>query len=307
MSTDRDVTRIVRSWLEDGVTALPDRILDSVLDQVPATHQRRSWWPARRASPMIKPALAGIAAAAAVTLAVIGYNLLPANGLFGGRATGTPTASPAPFRNGPLAAGRYVMTPFSGTDPRGVCMTEMPQCTENPADDSIQFVVTVPEGYRGDGQSVIYGPGTVPPPYSSDTHFGTGVLVIERGASLYSDPCHSTPPPDIAVGPTVDDFANAIAAHPLLDATDPVDVTLAGYSGKYIDLQLPADVSGCGDKSFWPWEPGVYAQGNNHRWHLWILDVNGVRVVIQSMDYPTTSPQQQAEIRAIVDAIQIDP
>ena len=49
MSTDRDVTRIVRSWLEEGVTALPDRVLDSVLDQVPATPQRRvTWWPARR-------------------------------------------------------------------------------------------------------------------------------------------------------------------------------------------------------------------------------------------------------------------
>ena len=48
MSTDRDVTRIVRSWLEDGATALPDRVLDNVLDQLPATSQRRAWWPARR-------------------------------------------------------------------------------------------------------------------------------------------------------------------------------------------------------------------------------------------------------------------
>ena len=48
MSTDRDTTRIVRSWLEEGVTALPDRVLDAVLDQVPATSQRRSWWPAWR-------------------------------------------------------------------------------------------------------------------------------------------------------------------------------------------------------------------------------------------------------------------
>ena len=48
MSTDRDVTRIVRSWLEEGATALPDRVLDAVLDQLPATPQRRAWWPARR-------------------------------------------------------------------------------------------------------------------------------------------------------------------------------------------------------------------------------------------------------------------
>ena len=35
MSPDRDTTRIVRSWLEEGVTALPDRVLDAVLDQAP--------------------------------------------------------------------------------------------------------------------------------------------------------------------------------------------------------------------------------------------------------------------------------
>ena len=48
MSTDRDVTRIVRSWMDEGVTQLPDRVLDAVLDQLPATPQRRSVWTARR-------------------------------------------------------------------------------------------------------------------------------------------------------------------------------------------------------------------------------------------------------------------
>ena len=43
MSTDRDVTRIVRSWLDDGATRLPDRVLDQVLDALPATPQRRAW------------------------------------------------------------------------------------------------------------------------------------------------------------------------------------------------------------------------------------------------------------------------
>ena len=52
MHTDRDTTRLVRSWLEEGATALPDRVLDAVLDQVPATPQRRSWWPARRSADM---------------------------------------------------------------------------------------------------------------------------------------------------------------------------------------------------------------------------------------------------------------
>ena len=112
--------------------------------------------------------------------------------------------------------------------------------------------------------------------------------------------------PDIPVGPTVDDFANALADHPLLEVTTPVDVTLAGYSGKYVDLQVPSDISAC-PSSYRPWEPGIYAQGPSHRWHLWILDVDGVRVVVTTTDYAGTSPQRQAELQAIVDSIQIEP
>ena len=77
MSTDRDVTRIVRSWLEEGVTALPDRVLDTVLDQLPATPQRRAWWPARRLREMNNLAKLAIAAAAVVVVAIVGINLLP--------------------------------------------------------------------------------------------------------------------------------------------------------------------------------------------------------------------------------------
>jgi len=43
---------------------------------------------------------------------------------------------------------------------------------------------------------------------------------------LYGDPWRAIDPPDIQVGPTVDDFANALVEHPLLEVTSPVDVTL---------------------------------------------------------------------------------
>jgi hypothetical protein len=112
--------------------------------------------------------------------------------------------------------------------------------------------------------------------------------------------------PDVAVGPSVDDFATAIADHPLLDATEPVAVTLGGYSGKYVDLQLPSDLTGC-TESYFPWEPGPYAQGSSNRWQLWILDVDGVRVVIQTMDYPGTSEQDRDELRAMVESMRIEP
>ena len=95
MPTDRDMTRIVRSWMDEGATALPDRVLDAVLDQVPATQQRRSWWPSRRIAQMNKLLPAAVAAAAVLVVAVIGYNLLPGVSGQGGRspAPSTPTST----------------------------------------------------------------------------------------------------------------------------------------------------------------------------------------------------------------------
>jgi hypothetical protein len=101
MSTDRETTRLVRSWLEEGVTALPDRVLDAVLDQVPATPQRRSWWPARRSNRMNTYLKFAIAAAAVLAVAVVGYNFLP-----GGGGVGGPTATPSPSL-APLAVGNF--------------------------------------------------------------------------------------------------------------------------------------------------------------------------------------------------------
>jgi hypothetical protein len=108
------------------------------------------------------------------------------------------------------------------------------------------------------------------------------------------------------VGPTADDFATALADHPLLDATLPVDVTLGGFSGKYVDVSAPADIAGCTGE-YRIWDPNIYAQGPSHRWHLWILDVNGTRVVVETMDFPDISEQRANELQSMVDSIEITP
>lgn len=92
MSTDRETTRIVQSWLEEGVTALPDRVLDTVLDQLPATPQRRSWWPSRRSNSMNTYVKLFAAAAAVLVVAVASYQFLPGTGGVGGG----PTIAPSP-------------------------------------------------------------------------------------------------------------------------------------------------------------------------------------------------------------------
>jgi len=197
-----------------------------------------------------------------------------------------------------LPAGRYSETPF-GPDGTGVCNGQA-GCSETAADDTIRFTLTVPDGWMGGSVHSIYlaDGGKAAP--------GGAGLIFSRGGGLYAEPCGDEPPPNIPVGPTVEDFTNALVDHPKLDVTTPVDVTLAGYSGKYVDLQVPSDISAC-PSSYFPWEPGIYAQGPGSRWHLWVLDVDGVRVVVQSTEYAGTSPQRQAELRAIVESIQIEP
>jgi hypothetical protein len=90
MKSERDTTRIVRSWLEGGSTAVPDRVLDDVLSQLHSTPQRRSPWSPRRLLQMkfVMP-IAGAAVVVLVTL-VLGRALLP-----GGSNVGGPAGPPA--------------------------------------------------------------------------------------------------------------------------------------------------------------------------------------------------------------------
>jgi hypothetical protein len=293
MSTDRETTRLVRSWLEEGVTRLPDRVLDIVLDQVPSTPQRRSWWPTRRFVDMNSVYKYALAAAAVLVVAVVGYNLLPGISEPGAPTTAPtaqPTVVPTVATSPAVTPGlkTVTITPFVGDDP--------------PEDDAITVTLQYPEGWT-------FGSGfvAVPDPVGEPAQ-----LTVARGYSLYSDPCRPTDGIDVAddadvdVGPTVAEFVTALDTHPLLDVTTPVDVTVAGYSGKYLVLSAPADISGCvryrpigGDT--------IYAQGPAMRWHLWVLDVQGIRVVIEGFDYPGTSAQHQAELQSIVDSIQITP
>jgi Tol biopolymer transport system component len=72
MSSDRELTLIVRSWLEEGATVLPDRVLDDVLAQLPVTSQRRPWWRAWRTRLMNGSLKFAAVAVAVVAVAAIG-------------------------------------------------------------------------------------------------------------------------------------------------------------------------------------------------------------------------------------------
>ena len=72
MKPDRDATRIVRSWLENGVTQLPDRVLDDVLLEIPAIPQRRRSPGGATLPQLNRAAQVGLAAAAVLVVVADG-------------------------------------------------------------------------------------------------------------------------------------------------------------------------------------------------------------------------------------------
>jgi hypothetical protein len=90
MSTDRDTTRIVRSWLRSDENDSADRVLGAVLDRLNTTPQRRATaWPTWRPTDM-NNLQRFVLAAAVVTLAVLGL------GYATGARTGAPSGSASP-------------------------------------------------------------------------------------------------------------------------------------------------------------------------------------------------------------------
>ena len=287
MSTDRDATRIVRSWLDEGVTALPDRILDAVLDELPATRQRRNtWWPARRVSTAKALAL-GLGAAAVVIVAILGYRFfVPSGASTGGPAeTPTPTPSPMTWPTGlgvDLAAGTYV--------------------SDGPA--PIRSTITVPDGWIvcGTGSAelgVCAGPGDAR---------GVTVSIVDN---VVSDPCdRSRALLDPPIGASVDDLVSALSNLSGFEATDPVDITLNGFEGREFQLTAPADppcALGAAGLGTWTIPGGTNGVGPGEVNLLRIVDVDGVRVMLAVAHQPIASANLIAEARAIFDSIQVAP
>jgi hypothetical protein len=297
MTTERDPrTRTVLSWLREDAHENAERVLLRALDEVDATPQRRSWLPARRSTQMNRLFLAASAAAAVLAVAIVGYGLLPVSNP-GGQATvmpsTAPTSSPGRTRtgppllpNGPLAGGTYLMLPFSS-----------PLA-------SLRVTLTVPDGWEG------YPPGAVTPAAGPGGPDG-GAVALLLVTALYSDPCRAdTGGPLIPAGDTVDDLVLAFAeVRGRYNVGSPRDVTVGGHSGKRIALVIPSnlDFATCERGQYWIWDPGPWAQGPGNRWDVWILDVDGTRVVILGHDFPGTSATDQIQIQDVVSSIVIEP
>jgi hypothetical protein len=250
--TDAQISSALRAHLpERAYPGLRERILDAAATTTQQRAlpsflgpQRHSWWPARR-FPHVNNARLAIAAAAVVVVAVVGYNLLPRFGGFGGQ----PTPLPSPTST-PGASGRPAAIPNQSDIPPGTyrvnSFTNMP------------LTVALPAGWGHDVRDANFIS-------KGDVFESNGVaLATWQVTNVYDDSCHwlGTPGGEGHTAVHADVPQSIVAA--LTEQTghqtsQPTSVSLGGQSATRMEFSLDAafDVATCDDAiaRLWP-DPG---------------------------------------------------
>jgi hypothetical protein len=202
--------------------------------------------------------------------------------------TAASTAKPTESRTRPLSPTTIdATTVISGS----------PTATGTVGHGAAAVTFTMPDGWTNIGWGLIKG----------DPAFG---LLSMEVLNAYTDSCPSVAL-DPPVGPTVDDLASTWADLPAFDATGPTDITVDGFDGKQVEFTVPDyDEVECPYGEFMllqdnNGQDGYWAQAPNQHHQLWILDVDGTRLVIAAFWYPDTSDQDRADIDEILSSIQI--
>ena len=287
MKAERDTTRLVRSWLENGVTDLPDRVLDPVLDQLAATPQRRHPWQARRSPRMNTFLKLALVAAAVVVVGIVGVTLLPRSAVpgVGAAPTAAPTATPT-------------ASPVSVLPPDGVIIEPGRYRIGN-------LSIEVPEGWSSMGTDILSKTGGL--------EDEAALLAVWPISGTYVDPCtdHTLVEPN--PGPGIDELADALANQPGTTADRPTATTVDGFPAKRVDVTVTADIDACQPigSGFWLWAAPDgdrrYVQGTDELNVIYLVDVDGERLTFNGRLSAATTAADRAELEAIIASIDIEP
>jgi len=294
MKPERDTTRIIRSWLEDGVLDLPDRVLDPVLEQLPATPQRRHAWRARRFPKMNTTFKIAAVAAAVVVVSVIGITRLPGSTM---PSAGAATASPPAATDAPNQA---------------------PSASPIPLLPSSGFVIE-PGRYLIGNVSIKVPAGwtahetLISKDYGSSAEEAGALFAVWPISGTFLDPCTDHTLVQPTPGPGIDALADALANQPGTAAPRPTAVTVDGYAAKLVESTVTADIDRCmpAGEGFWLWASPDgdrrYVQGSNELNKIYVVDVDGARLTFNARIPAMTTAADRAELDAIVESVDITP
>lgn len=230
-----------------------------------------------------------------VTLAACGESspttAAPNPSASGGAASPTAEATPSALgrAEGNLDAGTHILD-----------LTALDQVGTGPGPTQLPNIeITVPEGWYNGGGWVVRTTGD----------FVVAVMFWDVD-KVYPTPCKWAGKPMVDPGRDVDGLVSVLADQPLRNATAPTDVVLDGFSGTYLELSVPTDVafSDCDEGFFesWTgngWASDRYQQAPGQVDRLWILDVDGERLVVDASYVPGATEQDLNELADVVDSI----
>ena len=223
------------------------------------------------------------------------------------------TACASPSASSPASPDRSATPQTASSEPAPSTFPAVPTGIIEPgtyavrsgAYSAVPFAWTIPEGWVGQngGQTVSKYP-------DEPRELGLNAYVITR---IFADACSGTEADVIEVGPTADDLVAALLEQPGAAVAEPVEITIDGYSGVRVDLTVPADLdlSTCrppapGGIQIWQSMNGKYfvllveAVAS-----VYVVDVQGERLVLSTQHGTTSSPEDIAEMDAIIDSIKI--
>jgi hypothetical protein len=169
---------------------------------------------------------------------------------------------------------------------------------------AVPFSFTMPSGWVSEnfGRTVSKHP-------DQPHEMGWNPFVIDK---IFSDACSADDESEVEVGPSVDDLVNAVLSQPGPATSGPVEITMDGYPGKRVDLTVRTGL----DPSTCRIEVGLQLwkdRGGKHQVLLpdgtisvYIVDVDGERLVIATQYREGSSEEDIAEMEAIIASIEIE-
>jgi len=288
---DRNFDQLLNAWMDLGPTHAPDRVADAARFEAATTRQRPpilSRSAPRRFPEMNNTVRFALVTAVLAGAAVLGYTYFATRNV--GEQdpvahTPSPDASAAPSvallneYEGPLDPGaQYLLDSVSGVE---IYITAPEDWVKN----------FVPDVVWHSGSAVSVGFGTVD--------------------NLQASPCVAAEGEmEPRVGPGVSDLVEGLARMPDLEMVSS-DITVSGFSGTFVELTASDPIDGClrgGDGGLWANPEGELVQSPTPfgRTRLWILDVDGTRLVIGAEIRSAASLDQEAQVQSIIDTLRIE-
>lgn len=285
MTRDSDLIGLIEDYLDDvdGHTLLPDTTRDAIRARLPSTSQRPAWWPGWRFPEMNTTAKLAMGVAAAALVVLVGFTVMNGRTNVGGPAPASPTVAATPTASPEAATiviGDGLLADVQVTSPR-------------------------PEGW------------TLTANFASKAGSEPNGIGFSAWTSTapHADPCHwQDEIMDPSTPPTVEEIVATLVGQPGRDPRPPVEATLGGWPATRLELVTPPalDIATCDLGRYKAWTDLADPNGGN--WNhengqldvVYVVDVDGVTVVIDSWYGENTSLQDLGELETLFEAMVID-